>query len=78
LVTGAIFGLYKKSEVYSIWIYPSAGSGSSGSCYVFPSVFRAEDVDEAGDEGSGYMTMVDIQTFLEDFLKHVPEICLLH
>jgi hypothetical protein len=78
LVTATILGLYQKSEVYSTGIYPAASSGSSGSCYVFSGVFIAEEVDGAGDEGSGDTTMVDVQTILEDFLKHVPEICLLH
>jgi len=77
LVTATILGLYQKSEVYSIGIYPTAGSGSLGSHYVFPQVFIAE-VDGAGDEGSGNTTMVDVQTILGDLLKHVPEICLLH
>ena len=44
---------------------------------MFHGVFIAEEVDGA-DEGSGDTTMVDVQTILEDFLKHVPEICLLH
>jgi len=78
LVTATILGLYQKSEVYSIGIYPTAGSGSSGSQYVFPGVFIAEEVDGAGDEGSGDTTMADVQTILQDFLKHVPEICLLY
>jgi hypothetical protein len=74
LVTATILGLYQKSKVYSIGIYPTAGSGSH---YVFPRVFIAEEVDGAGDEGSGDTTMVDVQAILEDLLKHVPEICLL-
>jgi len=62
LVTATILGLYQKSEVYSIGIYPTAGSGSTGSHYVFLGVFTAEDVDGATDEGSGGTTMVDVQT----------------
>jgi hypothetical protein len=78
LVTATILGVYQKSEVYSIGIYPTAGSASPRSHYVFPGVFIAEVVDGAGDEGSGDTTMVDVQTILEDFLKNVPEICMFH
>ena len=45
---------------------------------MFLGVFIVEEVDGAGDEWSEDTTMVDVQTILGDFLKHVPEICLLH
>jgi hypothetical protein len=37
----------------------SAGSGSSGSSYIFFGVFVAGEVDGGGDKWSGYTTMVD-------------------
>ena len=39
----------------------SAGSGSSGLTSVLSGVFIAEEVDRAGDDGSGEITVVDVQ-----------------
>ena len=44
----------------------SAGSGSSGSSYVFAGVFIAGEVG-VGHKGSGDTTTVDVQTFLKAF-----------
>jgi len=44
---------------------------------VISGVFTAEEVDGAGDKGSGYTTMFDVQTILEAFLK-MSLICLFH
>jgi hypothetical protein len=43
---------------------------------VFSGTFIAEEVDEVGEKGSGDTTMIDVQTPLEAFLEHIPEICL--
>jgi hypothetical protein len=44
---------------------------------VFSGDFIAEEVDRGEDKGSGDTTTVDVQTLLEAFFEHVPEICLL-
>jgi hypothetical protein len=44
----------------SIWISPSAGSGSSGSFSVFYGVFVDKEVAGVGDKGSGNTTMFDV------------------
>jgi hypothetical protein len=54
-----------KTNKFHLDISSSASSGSSGSTPVFSQVFIAEEVDEVGNEGSGYTTMVDVQTCLE-------------
>jgi hypothetical protein len=43
---------------------------------VFSGVLIAEEVDGVGDKESWDTTMIDVQTFLEAFFEHVPEICL--
>jgi hypothetical protein len=45
---------------------------------VFSGVFTADEVDRARDKGSGDTTTVDVQTLLEAFFEHVPEICLFY
>jgi hypothetical protein len=44
-------------------------------CCVFSEVFTLEEVDGVGDSGSGYATMVEVQTLLGAVLN-VPQICL--
>jgi len=66
-VTAIIFGVYNKSEEYSIWI---SHSRSSESCFVFPRVFIVEEVDGLGDMGSVDTTAVFIQIVL-DVLLHM-------
>jgi hypothetical protein len=41
---------------------------------VISGVFIAEEVDGVRGKGSGYTMAVDVQTVLEGFFKHVPEI----
>jgi hypothetical protein len=43
---------------------------------VFSGTFIAGKVDEEGEKGSGDTMMIDIQTPLEAFVEHIPEICL--
>jgi hypothetical protein len=44
---------------------------------VFSGTFTTEEVDKAGEKGSGDTTMIDVQTPLEAFLEHIHETCLL-
>jgi hypothetical protein len=44
---------------------------------VFPGVFIAEEVG-VGGRRSGDTTAVDVQTLLEAFFEHVPELSLFH
>jgi hypothetical protein len=41
---------------------------------VFSGLFIAEEVDGVRDRASGDTTVVDVQTLLEVFFEHVPEI----
>jgi len=43
---------------------------------VFSGGFISEEVDAVGDEGSGVTRTTDVQTYLQAFFDHVPEICL--
>jgi len=47
----------------------SAGSGSSGSSFVFSCVFIAEEFDRIEDKGSRDITTFDAQTHLEFILN---------
>jgi len=46
-----------------------AGSRQSGSSSVLYGMCVAEDIDGVGDEGSGDVTTVDVQSLLEAFLS---------
>lgn len=43
---------------------------------MFSGIFIAEEDEAVGEKGSGVTTMIDVQTPLEAFFEHVPEICL--
>jgi len=45
---------------------------------VFYGICLAEDIDGVGDEGSGEVTTVDVQSLLEAFFEHVSEMWLFH
>jgi len=75
-VTAPIFGLYSKSEEHAFWVCPSSAGGSSGASYVFSKVLRTVEFDGVGYKVSGDTTMVDVQSFLEDFFVYVHETCL--
>jgi len=58
-----------QSEEYCNWIYPSAGSGSSESLFVFSAVYTGE---WSRGKGSGNTKTVDVWTLLEAFLNLFP------
>jgi hypothetical protein len=45
---------------------------------MFSGVFIVEQGDGIGEKGSGETKTVDVQTVLEVFFEHVPQICLFH
>jgi len=50
---------------YSIWISPSAGTGSSGPSSVISGLFITKEAERAGDKVSGGFKMVDVHTLLQ-------------
>jgi hypothetical protein len=64
----------QSSIPFGYLLYLLVWSHQGGSVAVFSGVFIAEEVVGVGENGSGDITTVDVQTLFETFLKMSPDV----